>query len=315
MGIDNIVRINSLWHYRTCINLLVFISLFFLYTVPVSAQNTIVASDIPPGRDDPQRTQDIDPFRIIGNIYSVGIRIQYPVFLITTEAGNILLDTAFEESVPDIISNIREIGFSESDIKLMLMTHAHHDHVGGHSLMQEYTGATILSSAPDADVIESGGKTDFRDTDPWTPAKVDRTFDDLEKIQLGTTILTAHITAGHTKGCTTWTMEVEENEQKYDVVFLCGMRMNAGEQILDNPDYPEMAQDFAYGFAKLKILPVDVVLGGHGYWFDMQEKMERMKSGATVNPFIDPDGYHKTVAMWEKAYLQQLSIERKIGAN
>jgi metallo-beta-lactamase class B len=139
---------------------------------------------------------------------------------------------------------------------------------------------------------------------------VDRIIDDLEEVRLGDTVMTAHLTPGHTKGCTTWTTKVEDNGREYDVVFVCGARMNAGEPLLKNPDYPNMAEDFAYTFAKLKILPVDFFLGGHGYWFNMTEKMGRMQQGGGGNPFIDPEGYLEVIKGWEDAYLQQLKVER-----
>ena len=114
------------------------------------------------------------------------------------------------------------------DVKLMISSHAHHDHIGGHALMKEVTGATVLATAADAEVIETGGEADFRDSGLWKPAKVDRTIQDGEEIRLGGTVLTAHLTPGHTKGCTTWTMVAEEDGQKYNVVFVCGMRVNTG---------------------------------------------------------------------------------------
>lgn len=269
-----------------------------------------VQSDIAPASDDPQRTAPAEPFRIVDNIYFVGARIHNPVFLISTSDGLILLDSSYENMVPEILEHIKTLGFEPEDIKLLLATHAHHDHVGGHALMRETTGVPVLSMAGDVEVIETGGKADFREGDPWQPAKVDRVIEDLEEVRLGDTVMTAHLTPGHTKGCTTWTMTVEENGREYDVVFVCGARMNTGEPLLDNPDYPEMAQDLAYTFAKLKILPVDFFLGGHGYWFALAEKIERMKAGTRENPFIDPEGYRQVVESWEDAYLQQLKEER-----
>lgn len=287
--------------------------LYSTTVVHVWAQVAVIASDIAPGENDPQRTELVEPFRIIGNIYHVGAKVHYPAFLITTPEGHILIDTTYEDLVAVIQANIEKLGFSVEDIKLLLTSHAHHDHVGGHALMQEITGATMVASGRDKEVIETGGKADFRDGDFWAPAKVDRLVEDLEKIQLGGTVIQAHLTPGHTKGCTTWTTVVEEKGQKYDVVILCGMRMNAGEAILGNPDYPDMAEDFAYAFAKLKILPVDVTLGVHGYWFNLGEKIKLMQQGTAINPFIDAEGYRKTIEGWEKAYLQQLKAERGMG--
>jgi metallo-beta-lactamase class B len=132
---------------------------------------------------------------------------------------------------------------------------------------------------------------------------------DGEQVRLGDTVLTARLTPGHTKGCTTWTMVVEENGQPLNLAFLGGVRVNTNEPLVDNPDYPNMPQDFAYSFARLKVLPVDVYLGAHGYWFGLAQKRDRMLSGSDVNPFIDPEGYRKAIAYWENGYLERLREE------
>jgi metallo-beta-lactamase class B len=266
-----------------------------------------------PGDEHPQRTERIEPFKVIDNIYFVGSRMHYPAWLITGSEGHILIDTTFEEMVPDIVENISKLGFKVDDIKYLLASHAHHDHVGGHASMREIAGAMTLATAQDAEVIESGGKADFRASDYWEPAKVDRIITDLEKIRLGDIVLQAHLTPGHTKGCTTWTTQVEDQGKKLDVVILCGVRMNTGEELVGNPDYPELPAEFAYTFAKLKILPVDIYLGAHGYWFDIEVKLGKMKQNPAVNPFIDPAGYHRAVDAWEQEYLKQLKKDRGIG--
>lgn len=284
------------------------------HSLPTAAQMMYEYSDTSPPADDPERNEIIEPFRIIDNIYSVSAVVHDPVFLIATDEGHMLIDTSFEEFVPAIVSNIEKLGFRAEDIRYLLAAHAHIDHVGGHALMQEITGATLLSTEGDQDVMESGGRTDFRDGDFWAPVKVDGIVKDLEQLRLGDTVLTAHITPGHTKGCTTWTMEAVENGQTYNVVFFCGMRMNPGEPLMNNPDYPAMAADFAYSFAKLKVLPVDIYLASHGYWFAFAEKIERLRSQPQRNPFIDPAGYQYTIDRFEKAYLEALQVERGIAA-
>ena len=292
------------------------LAIFFLYCISslsVSAQFK-GPSEFSPAENDPQRTELIEPFKIVDNIYSVGAVVHYPSFLFTTSEGHIIVDTSLDEFVPAIANNVEKLGYRLEDIKYLLTTQSHVDHVGGHAQMQEITGAMIIATAPDADVMESGGKTDFRDGGLWAPVKVDRYIKDLQTLRLGDTVLTAHVTPGHTKGCTTWTTVVEENGQKYDVVLVCGLRMNPNEPLLNNPDYPNMASDFAYAFAILKTLPVDIYLSSHGYWFDMKEKIEKLKQGVSVNPFIDPEGYHRIVDGFEEAYLGQLKIERGLAS-
>ncbi|NDG36637.1 MAG: metallo-beta-lactamase [Alphaproteobacteria bacterium] len=229
--------------------------------------------------DDPQRSEIIEPFRIIDNVYSVSAVVHDPVYLIATDEGHMLIDTSFDRFVPAIVANIEKLCFKVDDIKYLLAAHAHIDHVSGHAMMKEITGATLMAPAGDIDVIESGGKTDFRGGETWTPAKVDREIADLETLRLGNTELTAHLTPGHTKGCTTWTMVAEEAGRRYNVVFFCGMRMNPGIPLMNNPKYPQMAADFAYSFAKLKLLPVDIYLASHGYWFDFADKIAALKAG------------------------------------
>ena len=179
-----------------------------------------------PPAGDPQRTELAEPFEIIDGVYFVGARIHLPSYLFTSSEGHILMDTAYEENVSEIISNIEKLGFDPDDVKVLLSTHAHHDHVGGHSSMREITGATTIASAADADVIESGGATDFRDRGTWAPGKVDRIIDDGEQVRIGDRVLTAHFTPGHTKGCTTWTTVVEEDGEQYNLAVLGGLNVN-----------------------------------------------------------------------------------------
>lgn len=270
---------------------------------------------VSPGDDDPQRTARAEPFKIVDNVYFVGARLHLPSYLFTTSEGHILLDTTFDEYVPEIVENIESLGFSIDDVKIMLASHAHHDHVGGHATMRELTGALTYSTVRDKDVIESGGKTDFRDGGTWPPAIVDRVIEDGGQVRLGDVVLTAHLTPGHTKGCTTWTTVVEDDGEPLNLAILGGVRVNTNELLVGNPDYPEMAQDFAYTFAKLKVLPVDLYLGAHGYWFDLKTKRAMLDAGARTNPFIDPEGYHSAIRFWEDQYLDRLREETHGNAN
>ncbi len=262
----------------------------------------------PPEGSEYRKNLPVEPFRIIDNIYFVGPSQHEVSYLLTTPAGNILIDTVYEESVPKILENVKKLGFKAEDIKLILTAHAHSDHVGGHALMQESTGAQILAPAEDAEVIRTGGKSDPGNTTPWTPAKVDRSFKDGEKITLGDTVLTAHLTPGHTQGCTTWTMVAEEAGQKYDVVFMCGVRID-GPSLLSDPNYPDIATDLAGTYKTLESLPVDIYLGAHGYWFNLGEKIERMKKGEGYKAFIDPEGYRNAINGWQNDFIARLVKE------
>jgi len=251
------------------------------------------------------------PYRIIGNIYYVGSN-GVAQFLITTPQGHILLDSGFEASVPRLADNVRQLGFRFEDVKLLLASHAHIDHVQGHALVRRMTGAQVVASAPDAPVIAAGGKGEpvFDGVYAWTPCPVDRTVADGERVTLGGTTLVAHLTPGHTRGATTWTMDVTEGGRTLAVVFFPSANVNPGVHLIGNPRYPEIASDFQRSFAVWKSLPCDVPLGAHGAFFDMEAKHDRLAHGATPNPFIDPDGYRKLVADAQKRFEDQLASER-----
>jgi len=279
-------------------------SLFLMTGLLLSAQTPAPAPE-----DEAYRTARVAPFRIIGNIYYVGPSQHITSYLITTPQGHILLDSGYEASVGPIRENIQKLGFQMKDVKIMLGSHAHGDHIAGHALMKELTGAKVLSSELDAEVISTGGKADFRQGNGWKPAKVDQIIQDGEQVKLGNATLVAHLTPGHTKGCTTWTTVVEDGGKKYNVVFLCGMRMSEGIPLIGTAKYPNMARDFANSFKTLKSLPCDVFLGAHGYWFGLPEKMKRMEQGTGANPFIDPQGYRAYVDSVEREFLDQLKRE------
>ncbi len=257
------------------------------------------------------RTQRAKPFRIVGNVYYVGATLHNSVYLITTPEGHILIDTGYQEAVAGVQENIEALGFQFRDVKIMLSSHAHGDHIAGHALMKELTGADIWVMGGDDDVMATGGKTDFREGSSWKPVNPDRVIQDGERVELGGVTLVAHHTPGHTKGCTTWTTVVEEGGQEYNVVWVGGARVSAGVPLVGNSKYPNIAEDYAKTFAKLKELPCDIFLAAHGYWFNITEKLRRLEQGATVNPFIDPQGYRNYIETFERAFLESLEQERQ----
>lgn len=253
------------------------------------------------------------PFKVIGNIYYVGDTDE-AVYLITTPAGHILLDTGYEETVPIVKAGVEKLGFGMGDIKIMISGHAHSDHVAGHALVREITGARVLASELDAPVIESGGaKGDYRGprANPWKPTRVNQIIKDGERMTLGGITLTAHLTPGHTRGNTTWTMVVEDGGRKLNVAFMPSVGRNEGVHVFNYPNYPSIAEDFQKTFRVLKTLPCDVFLGPHGRFFDLDGKFKRMQAGAKENPFIDPAGCRQYVERGEAAFLKQLEEERQ----
>lgn len=254
----------------------------------------------------------VKPFRIIGNIHYVGAT-GISSFLITTPQGHILIDTGFETTVPRIRDSMRSLGFRLEDIKIILNSHAHLDHAGGHALMKELTGAKIMMSEADAALLASGGTNDFtpysNEMRAYRPVKADRLLHDGEQVTLGSVTLTCHLTPGHTKGCTTWTMDVTEAGEVQHVLFFGSTSLLSGIPLLDNSRYPAIVEDYRQSFRKLKATPCDVFLAPHTGFFGLAEKSGRLEKGEKPNPFIDRDIYRKFIETSERAFLAELERE------
>ena len=257
----------------------------------------------------PEWTEPFPPFRIAGNLYYVGSK-GLANYLITTPQGHILINSDLESSVPLIRASVEKLGFKFSDVRILLISHAHSDHDGGSAEIKRLTGAKYMVMDGDVSVVESGGKTDFRyGNDPtqlYPPAKVDRVLHDGDEVKLGSATLVAHLTPGHTRGCTTWTMKVKEAGKTYDVVIIGSPNVNEGYRLVGNVSYPGIAADYERTFQVLKSLPVDFFLGAHGGYFDLNAKYPRLKEGA-ANPFIDPAGYKAYVTEREQAFRTELA--------
>lgn len=264
-----------------------------------------------PAQNREEGNQPYPPFRIIGNIYYVGAD-DIASYLITSPSGDFLLNSGYEDTAPLIRDSIRKLGFQLSDVKILLNSQAHFDHVAGQARLQEWSGAKIYSSARDAGVLESGGKTDPRFGKEYTypPVKVDHIVRDGESVTLGGVTLVARLTPGHTEGCTTWTMTVADGGKRYDTVFVGGVSINPGVRLTGRPTYPGIADDYATTFRVLRSLHCDVFLGAHGGYFGMLSKRERQQVHPQPNPFLDPRGYREFIDRSEKAYRAQLSRER-----
>ena len=265
-----------------------------------------------PAQVNPDWTEPFPPFRIAGNLYYVGSK-DLASYLITTPQGNILINSDLETSPPLIRASVEKLGFRFSDVRILLISHAHWDHDGGSAAIKALTGATYMVMDGDVSVVESGGKTDFQygstPTSLYAPTKVDRVLHDGDEVTLGGTTLVAHLTPGHTKGCTTWTMKVTEAGKSYDVVIIGSPNVNDGYKLVGNPSYQGIESDYERTFRVLKSLPVDIFLGAHGSYFDLQTKYPRLKEGA-VNPFIDPAGYKRYVTDREHAYRTELAKQK-----
>lgn len=260
----------------------------------------------------PDWTEPYPPYRVIGNIYYVGSR-GLASYLITTPEGSILINSSLEASVPLIRASIEKLGFKFSDVKVLLISHAHIDHCAGSFLLRELTGAKYMVMQQDVQSIEDGGKSDFNygriPNMLFKPVKVDRVLHDGEEVKLGGVVLTAHLTPGHTKGCTTWTMKVRDGGKTYDVVIVGSPNVNPGFKLVNNPQYPQIASDYETTFRVLKSLPCDVFLGAHGNYYGMEAKYAKMDKGGP-NPFIDPQGYRTYVDETEKRFRAELAKQQ-----
>lgn len=263
----------------------------------------------------PDWTETFPPHRIIDNVYYVGSK-GLASYLIATPEGHILINSNLQTSVPQIKESVEKLGFRFTDIKILLISHAHWDHVAGSARILELTGAKYMVMDADVPMITAGGKGDFQYGDSpdtfYPPAKVDRVLHDGDTVSIGGGVLVAHLTPGHTKGCTTWTLQAREGGKTYNVVIVGSPNVNPGYKLVDNPRYPRIAEDYQRTFSTLKALPCDIFLGAHGAYYGMEAKFAKLKAGAP-NPFLDPNGYRSFVAEKEQAFRTELQrqLERR----
>ena len=240
------------------------------------------------------------PHKVIGNVYFVGTE-NLGSFLITTPKGHILINSDFESTVPLIRKSVEQLGFKFTDIKIILGSHAHGDHMEGDALAKELTGAKVMAMDRDVPALREmrpGGK----------PHPIDRILHDGDTVELGGTTLVAHLTAGHTKGATTWTLKTTEDGKTYDVLILSSIGWNPGYILYHNKDYPEIADDYIRSFKTLRAMHVDVFLGAHGSFYHLEEKYPKLGKGP--NPFIDPAGFQAHIDLQEKRFYQEFERQK-----
>jgi metallo-beta-lactamase class B len=257
----------------------------------------------------PDWTEPFPPFHIAGNLYYVGSK-GLANFLITTPQGHILINSDLEANIPLIKASVERLGFNFSDVKILLISHAHWDHDAGSAAVKAATGAAYMVMDADVPVVESGGKADFNyGSDPGTlypPVKVDRVLHDGDHVTLGGVTLVAHLTPGHTKGCTTWTMKVAEGGKTYDVVIIGSPNVNQGYKLVGNAQYPGIAADYQRMFRVLKSLPCGIFLGAHGSYFGLDAKYARLQNG-DAGAFIDPQGCASFIAQKQVEFEAELA--------
>lgn len=256
--------------------------------------------------------QPFDPIRVVGNVYYVGTR-GLSSFLIVTPEGGLLLDSGEPESVPFIRANVEHLGVRMREIRILLAGHAHFDHVGGHAALQRLTGAQVMMMEADREALESGVDRSAAATSGWEGVKVDRALKDGDTVSLGGTTLTAHLTPGHTQGCTTWTTDVMENGRRFRVAFVCSVTINEGVHLVGNTRVPAIADHYAQAFRVLRGLAPDVFVAEHPAVFGLEAKARRASAlePGQANPFVDREGYRTFLAAAEKTYAAQLGAEQK----
>ncbi len=256
-------------------------------------------------------TEPFPAFRITGNLYYVGSK-GLASYLVATPQGHILINSDTEANVPLLRTSVESLGFKFADIKILLISHAHWDHNAASDTIKKLTGAKYMVMEGDVDVVESGGKGDFQyGNDPtqlYPATKVDRVLHDGDHVKLGDATLTARLTPGHTKGCTTWTMRVNDDSKLRDVVIVGSPNVNPGYKLVGNTVYPRITEDFEKTFRVLKSLPVDYFLGAHGSYFDLESKYPRFKIGEVA--FFDPKGYKNFVDDREQAFRMELTKQK-----
>ncbi len=251
-----------------------------------------------------QQDAQFPPHKVIGNIYYVGTET-LASFLITTPQGHILVNSMYERNWPVIRKSIEQLGFKAADIKIILGSHAHADHMEADALIKEATGAQVMAMAEDVPALQAmkpGGKAH----------PIDKVLHDGDQVTLGGTTLVAHLTPGHTKGCTTWTMKAQEGGRSYDVVIIGSMGVNPGTRLVNNPNNPTIAEEYVRGYKVMHSLPCDVPLGSHPAMYNMTEKHRKLARGSP-NPFIDPQGYKAEIDLVERTFTAVLEEQRKVG--
>ena len=284
------------------------VAAFSSVPIAIEAQETFKT---PPVRNEAW-IKPYPPVRIVGNVYYVGT-YDLAVYLITTPQGHILINTGVNDSVAAIRANVEALGFKLADVKLLLATHGHWDHVGAMAELKRVTGAPMHIHEGDADMLESGGGVNYRYLDGrgpiYEPVKVDRRLKDGEKIRLGDMELTVHHHPGHTKGSTSFSFTVKDAGKSYNVLLVNMGSINPGVNVSGMPGFPEITETYAQTLTKQKQLKPDIYISSHAGQFDLHKKY---KPGDPYDParFVDPNGYQFKIQFYEKLYLGRLKSER-----
>ncbi len=280
-----------------------------LFALLASVAALPAAARSEPVNAQPEWNRPSEPFRIAGNLYYVGTAT-LSAFLLTGSDGHVLIDGAMPQSADQIAGNIRKLGFRVEDVEILLNNHAHADHAGGLAQLKALSGARLIASAADRPALETG-TFGYRD-DYWyfPPVAVDQEVANGDVVKLGDLSLTAHLTPGHTPGCTSWTTRVVEQGRPLDVIFTCSLSV-AGQALVDEPRYPQAASDFETTYRRLRGLKADIYLAFHDSQFGLAEKRARLATDPFA--FVDPAELATRVDQAEAAFRRELERQRSSG--
>ena len=270
---------------------------------------SLVLMSVPAAAQPADWSRPFPAHRVIGNLYAVGT-YDLACFLITSDDGHILINTGLAESAPLIRENVESLGFRLEDVRVLLTMQAHYDHAAALAEIKKVTGAKLWATAADAPLLEDGGASDphFQGEYTFAPVPVDRVLRDGEVIELGRIRLKLVESPGHTPGSATYTMTVSENGRDYRVAIANMGSMNPGLRLSKDPTYPGIAEDFAETFRRQQAMEVDVWVAAHASQYGLHDKY---RPGDPYRPeiFVDPEGFRKLVAHYEKLYREQLAAE------
>ena len=271
----------------------------YFYSQPRAAAKLVTRAAFP------EWYEKTEPFHIIGNLYYVGSR-GLAVYLLPSDDGHILIDGGLPDTAPLVAESMEKLGYRLEDVKILLNTHAHSDHAGGLAELKEKSGAKLLISEGDRSAVENGLYAGYEDRESfsWPGAKVDGIVSDGEVVRLGGIELTAHITPGHSPGCTSWSFTIEDGPQNYDALIFCSASV-AANSLIDPPQYPGIVDDYRATFAKTKGWAPDIFLSNHPFFFKMTGKRIELEEGDPL-AFVKPGEFTEFIIKAEQDFEREL---------
>ena len=258
------------------------------------------------------QAEPVDPFTIVGNVHYVGAR-NIASYLITTSAGHILIDSGVSEMERDLLANIERLGFAPTDVKLLLSSHAHFDHIQGHEAVRRATGARVLAMQGDADALRGGRDLSPLGFEGWAPVVVDSVLTHGQVVELGGQKMTAHHIPGHTPGCTVWGTEVQDGASVLRLAFFGCSGPNRGVRVTGNPRFPDLVEQTLTGYERLRAIQPDLYLTGHPETL-FASRLDAMRKGVRPHPLTTQQPWGELVAELERGFRARIAAEQAAGS-